>query len=58
MVFVIICRDGVLGHQFEKRLDSLLHAIPSLSTVRFLIKNRLYFGFKNTSKKIGRKRKT
>jgi hypothetical protein len=45
-------RDGILGHQFDKRLRFLLHPIHSLSTGGFLKKTRLYSGFKNTYKTI------
>jgi hypothetical protein len=44
-------RDEILGHQFDKRLDLLLHAIHSLSTGGFLKKTILYSGFENTYKK-------
>ncbi len=43
-------RDEILGHQFDKRLDLLLHAIHSLSSGGFLTKTRLFPGFQNTYK--------
>jgi hypothetical protein len=51
-------RDGILGHQFDKRLEPFPpHAIHSPFYWRILKKTRLYSGFKNAYKKIRETRK-
>ncbi len=43
--------DGIHGHQFNKRLESLLHAIHVSSLVNFK-ESTLFSGFKNPYEKI------
>jgi hypothetical protein len=49
-------RDGIHGHQFNKRLE-LLHAIHSPFYLWILKKTILFSGFKNPYKKIRETRK-
>jgi hypothetical protein len=44
-IFGLITRDGILGNQFNKKLESLLHAIHSPFYWRILKKTRLFSGF-------------
>jgi hypothetical protein len=43
-------RNGILGHQFKKRLECLLHAIDNSFYWRILKKTSLFSGFKNPYK--------
>jgi hypothetical protein len=50
-------RDGILGHQFNKRLESLLQVIHSPFYWRILQKNILFSGLKKSLHKIRETRK-
>jgi hypothetical protein len=55
--FLSFTRDGILGHQTNKRLESLLHANHSAFCWRILKKAILFYDKKNPYKKIHETRK-
>jgi hypothetical protein len=44
-------RNGILGHQFNKKTSLLFHAIHSPLYLQYLKKTILFSGFKNPYKK-------
>jgi hypothetical protein len=58
--FLSFTRDGILGHQINKRLESLLHAIRSAFFCfwRILKKTILFSDFKKSLQKNPRNKKT
>ncbi len=58
LLFVIDCRDGILGHQINKRHESFAPCYSQPLILADLKKTILYFGFNNPCQKNPRNKKT